>query len=98
MPADEKKAPDAMHFRSLTLENVRAFASRQLLEFVDSVGVLDALPRGFDHGLASLLFGCEDARAVNEDQLRVADDLDASNQIASCLRLAGDDRNFLARA
>ncbi len=35
MPTDEKKAPDAMHFRSLQLENVRAFASPQLLEFVD---------------------------------------------------------------
>ena len=35
MPIDEKKAPDAMHFRSLRLENVRAFGSPQSLEFVD---------------------------------------------------------------
>ena len=34
MPTDEK-APDAMHFRSLRLENVRAFGSSQSLEFVD---------------------------------------------------------------
>ena len=31
----DEKAPDAMHFRSLHLENVRAFASSQSLEFVD---------------------------------------------------------------
>jgi predicted ATPase len=35
MPAD-KKAPDAMHFRSLCLENVRAFGSPQSLKFVDA--------------------------------------------------------------
>ena len=40
MPADEKKPPDAMHFKSLQLENVRAFASRQLLEFVDENGAI----------------------------------------------------------
>lgn len=34
MPTDEN-APDAMHFRSLCLENVRAFGSRQSLEFVN---------------------------------------------------------------
>ena len=34
MPTDAKN-PDAMHFRSLHLENVRAFASSQSLEFVD---------------------------------------------------------------
>src|SRR5258706_4739599 len=38
MPAD-KKAPDAMHFRSLRLENVRAFGSPQSLEFVDENNV-----------------------------------------------------------
>ena len=40
MPTDEKKPPDAMHFKSLQLENVRAFASRQLLEFVDENGAI----------------------------------------------------------
>src|SRR4051812_3994365 len=35
MPADEKAPPDAMHFRSLSLENVRAFGSLQSLELVD---------------------------------------------------------------
>src|SRR5580700_3015045 len=33
MPTD-KRAPDAMHFRSLHLENVRAFGSSQSLSFV----------------------------------------------------------------
>ena len=37
MPAD-KKTPDAMHFRSLCLENVRAFGSPQSLEFADEKG------------------------------------------------------------
>ena len=32
---NDERAPDAMHFRSLRLENVRAFASAQSLEFVD---------------------------------------------------------------
>ncbi len=40
MPADEKMPPDAMYFRSLALENVRAFASPQLLEFVDENGAI----------------------------------------------------------
>src|SRR5579872_4534441 len=31
----DKRAPDAMHFRSLCLENVRAFGSPQSLKFVD---------------------------------------------------------------
>jgi hypothetical protein len=35
MPADERTPPDAMHFRSLHLENVRAFGSAQSLEFAD---------------------------------------------------------------
>jgi energy-coupling factor transporter ATP-binding protein EcfA2 len=35
MPADEKIPPDAMHFRSLLLKNVRAFGSAQSLEFAD---------------------------------------------------------------
>jgi predicted ATP-binding protein involved in virulence len=38
MPADKNKAPDAMHFRSLRLENVRAFGSLQSLEFEDEKG------------------------------------------------------------
>lgn len=37
MPANAKIS-DAMHFRSLRLENVRAFASSQCLEFVDEDG------------------------------------------------------------
>jgi predicted ATP-binding protein involved in virulence len=40
MPAD-KKAPDAMHFRSLHLENVRAFGSAQSLEFADEKGAIN---------------------------------------------------------
>jgi hypothetical protein len=39
MPTDAK-APDAMHFRSLRLENVRAFGSPQSLEFVDEDGAI----------------------------------------------------------
>jgi predicted ATP-binding protein involved in virulence len=39
MPTDEK-ASDAMHFRSLCLENVRAFGSTQSLEFVDENNVV----------------------------------------------------------
>jgi hypothetical protein len=35
MPNDDKTLPDAMHFRSLSLENVRAFGSPQALQFVD---------------------------------------------------------------
>src|SRR5260370_14100796 len=35
MPTDEKAPPDAMHFRSLCLENVRAFGTPQSLKFVD---------------------------------------------------------------
>ena len=35
MPIDKKKAPDAMYFTSLSLENVRAFGSPQSLTFVD---------------------------------------------------------------
>jgi len=34
----DKKAPDAIHFRSLHLENVRGFASSQSLELVDKNG------------------------------------------------------------
>src|ERR1700732_3489768 len=37
MPS-QKKAPDEMYFRSLSLENVRAFGRRQSLEFVDAKG------------------------------------------------------------
>lgn len=40
MPTDEKMPPDAMHFRSLEVENVRAFGSSQLLEFVDEKGTI----------------------------------------------------------
>jgi hypothetical protein len=41
MPTDEKSpAPDAMHFRSLRLENVRAFGSAQSLHFVDEDGAI----------------------------------------------------------
>ena len=32
--------PDPIHFRSLQLENVRAFGSRQSLEFVDDNGAV----------------------------------------------------------
>jgi len=39
MPNDTK-APDAMHFRSLHLENVRAFASSQSLQLVDEDGAV----------------------------------------------------------
>ena len=38
MPTDKNNAPDAMHFRSLRLENVRAFGSAQDLEFIDESG------------------------------------------------------------
>jgi energy-coupling factor transporter ATP-binding protein EcfA2 len=38
MPANKKAPPDAMHFRSLRLENVRAFGSAQNLEFIDESG------------------------------------------------------------
>ena len=34
MPADER-VPDAIHFRSLCLENMRAFGTSQSLNFVD---------------------------------------------------------------
>jgi hypothetical protein len=37
MPS-QKKPPDEMYFRSLSLENVRAFGRRQSLEFVDEKG------------------------------------------------------------
>ncbi|MCU1329122.1 MAG: hypothetical protein JWN34_4492 [Bryobacterales bacterium] len=35
MPTDEKDPPDAIHFKSLVLENVRAFGSLQSLELAD---------------------------------------------------------------
>ena len=38
MPAEDTRTPDAMHFRSLCLENVRAFGSSQSIEFVDENG------------------------------------------------------------
>jgi hypothetical protein len=38
MHVDEKLLPDAMHFRSLSLENVRAFGCSQSIEFVDESG------------------------------------------------------------
>lgn len=40
MPADNSNAPDAMHFRSLRLENVRAFGGAQDLEFIDENGII----------------------------------------------------------
>ena len=39
MPVD-KEVPDEMHFRSLRLENVRAFGSVQNLEFIDESGII----------------------------------------------------------
>ena len=36
----EKKAPDGMYLRSLSLENVRAFGRRQSLDFVDENGAV----------------------------------------------------------
>jgi hypothetical protein len=38
MPAEDTRTPDVMHFRSLCLENVRAFGSSQSIEFVDENG------------------------------------------------------------
>ena len=35
---DEWKSPDAIHFKSIRLENVRAFGSSQSIDFVDENG------------------------------------------------------------
>jgi hypothetical protein len=40
MPTDDKVPADAMHFRSLSLENVRAFGSQQSMQFAGENGAI----------------------------------------------------------
>ena len=59
------------------------------------VGVVGAFPRGLDHRPVEPAVGGEDARRVDQQDLRVAFDRDAHQPRAGGLRLGADDRDLL---
>src|SRR5258705_2147715 len=58
------------------------------------VGIARARPGGRDHGALEPALGCENARRVDEHELRIALDRDAPQQRARGLDLVRDDRDL----